>query len=655
MPSSASVLPYLSLRSQSINDARELVGWQTQINKGCMCDTYGSFSITPEYLRSFKSNCLAYALFGDYLLGDSCQQPALKIEGTKVNNRDPRALMAENFYLPTDYKSVVEVHPRIENFLIDLNMYIGLDRIAQGLYFRAHGPVVWTKWALNYNETKLNSGSQSYDPGYFSQSTVSRDAMLGSFEEYVNDRNSLEARAATATSANFAGEQYNPLENARWSRCPAYKTGFADLRMALGWNFVANECAHCGFNIYAAAPTGTRPTGKLLFEPVIGNGKHWELGGGFTSHCTLSQNECANKSIEMYLDANITHLFRARQYRTFDVEGNPLSRYMLVETMQAPANGLYAISSENPIEATAPDYQFSRELSPLANFSTIPVNVSAAVQADVVLKFSFTNCNFQWDLGYNFWTRTREHVCPLTDCKNASYFPTSSLALKGDAFVYGFNKLADGTLSSSGIPLSATQSNATITGGTNDYPGGATVTVNGTDVNVPWNGNPGIDNPAWATSTNVNPQNYPLYTEEAAGVVSQVLTSLQGVLLDQTDLAINDVQARGLSNKLFTHFGYTWNNECRDWTPFLGLGGEIEFGLNRLGSTTALNTPVLGETPAIGDFCGCRQNISSCNNNTVSGECIRNSCCKNDTQSCCRSYCSLSQWGVWIKAGVSFN
>ena len=46
------VIPYLAPRSQGINGARELVGWQTQINKWDMCSIYGSFSITPEYTQN---------------------------------------------------------------------------------------------------------------------------------------------------------------------------------------------------------------------------------------------------------------------------------------------------------------------------------------------------------------------------------------------------------------------------------------------------------------------------------------------------------------------------------------------------------------------------------------------------------------------------
>jgi hypothetical protein len=31
--------------------------------------------------------------------------------------------MAENFYLPSDYSSVITLKPKVENFIVDLNYY----------------------------------------------------------------------------------------------------------------------------------------------------------------------------------------------------------------------------------------------------------------------------------------------------------------------------------------------------------------------------------------------------------------------------------------------------------------------------------------------------------------------------------------------------
>src|SRR6056297_2991147 len=58
------VAPYFSIRSQSENAARELAGWTGHVNIADMDSHYGSFAITPEYTRSFRSDAIAEKLFG---------------------------------------------------------------------------------------------------------------------------------------------------------------------------------------------------------------------------------------------------------------------------------------------------------------------------------------------------------------------------------------------------------------------------------------------------------------------------------------------------------------------------------------------------------------------------------------------------------------
>jgi len=84
------------------------------------------------------------------------------------------------------------------------------------------------------------------------------------------------------------------------------------------------------------------------------------------------------------------------------------------------------------------------------------------------------------------------------------------MALKGDAFVYGFAGVYDPTnpltppsdIDSQGTPLSATESQATIFSGTNNWPTGSTINrqsyILPPGTVVPWSSNPGIDNPKFA-------------------------------------------------------------------------------------------------------------------------------------------------------------
>ncbi|HML19011.1 MAG TPA: hypothetical protein PKD74_00340 [Candidatus Dependentiae bacterium] len=637
-------LPYLSIRSQSVNAAREIVGWQTQINKADQCATYGSFTITPEYTRSFHPNQISQALFGDILTQNCCERASFKIQGTKVANRDPQALMAENFYLGTNYNSVVTVQPRIENFLVDFNMYIGLDGWHEGMFFRMHAPVVYTRWALNYEENRLNAGNGGYDPGYFTNvvtSTLnpqglSQDYLLNSFAAYATDGLAI---------ASVNDTSFDALENARWSRCRQTLTRVADLRAQLGWNFLSCPDYHLGASIYVAAPTGNRPLGEYLFEPIVGNGKHWELGAGITWHTNIHKSEDECSSFDIYIDANLTHLFKTRQCRTFDLIGKPFSRYMLMAKMGTPVENLLAVenvdATVNPMTAsgfTAPSYQFQNEFQPLANISTIPVNVSASVQSDIIVKLSWTHENFQCDLGYNFWARSCEKICPYTGpcCYNA--FPLNTWALKGDAFVYGFEStyttsapfVVPSAVSFEGTPLSATDSQATIFGGSNTWPTGNAINIPGYVVpagtTAPWSSNGGIDNPRGAITEQTDPETHVLSTYSTLdGQWYPVATSLNPAFIKVEDLDLAAGRQRGISNKLFTHINYTWADHC-GWTPFVGVGGEVEWG-RRDHSMPKINDCTI-------DHCA-RQKLT----------------CK---ENCCHDF-ALSQWGVWLKGGVSFN
>ena len=68
-----------------------------------------------------------------------------------------------------------------------------------------------------------------------------------------------------------------------------------------------------------AAPTGKRPKAEYLFEPMVGNGGHWEVGAAFTSHMLFWSSESGESHAGGYLDVNVTHLLKAHQKRCFDL------------------------------------------------------------------------------------------------------------------------------------------------------------------------------------------------------------------------------------------------------------------------------------------------------------------------------------------------
>jgi hypothetical protein len=606
----ADVVPYIAIRSQGFNAARELVGWQTLINRYDMDCFYGAFSITPEYTRTFKGYQLAEALFCDALTCKACDNhcATFLVQGTKVPDRTYRALMAENFYLPTDYSSEVTIQPRIDNFLVDLNFYMGLDEWYNGLYFRIHTPICHTRWNLNFCENIINKGTLNYDPGYFNdalegtyhnQYGINRGKMLESFEDFIVDNGAIEG---------VQGIICNSLNHARISKCELTRTRLAELTAAFGWNVVNRENGTFGISLRAAAPTGNRPEACYLFEPIVGNGHHWELGFGINSRWCMWRACDENDDLSFYFDANVTHLFKTCQCRTFDLCGKPLSRYMLAMKFNNNAENLLAGSQQ-----VAPDYQFTGEYMPVANLTTFAVDVSASAQADLAFKFAYTHSNFQCDIGYDFWARSCLNISPHGNAYQSN-FSSNTWALKGDAFMYGFTTSAGRFVEDSGVALSSSENNATIFTGTNEWPTGID--------DLAWNQNPGIDNRQRAY--NDTPDR--LYTSILSStIISGVDTSLNPEFISSNDFDLAGARTNGISHKVFAHFGYIWKDR-QDWQPFLGLGAEVEFAHHGDG------------------FC-----CSSCNQ---SSSCHDN--CHANKKPCCKTI-ALTQWGVWIKGGVGFD
>ena len=296
---------------------------------------------------------------------------------------------------------------------------------------------------------------------------------------------------------------------------------------------------------------------------------------------------------------NITHLFGAKQCRTFDLKDRgPNSRYMLAEKM---TQDVIKNLEGNGIAATS---QFNNAYSPVANLTHLQVKASSAVQVDLTAMFNYTSCGFGFDFGYNFWYRSCEKLSIDCDCSNQ--LDGKTWALKGDAHVFGF----DGGGNQNFVPLSATQSKATITSVTNFVDGQANPQTN-----------PNIDNPQPATGDSDAPFTNDDTLFATPNLNNQINTSIQSVFLTLQDIDCDSSRTRGISHKLFTNLSYTWV-DCEDWAPYFGVGAKVEFSQNK-----------------------------SCSTNV----CPDDSIC--DSQICDDSCppCNLSEWGIWIKGGLSFN
>lgn len=566
-------------RSQGVNAARELVGWQQFINRFDVCGFYGSFATALEYTQSMQQNHIT-----SYFFGPAAQNCTVNFSGSQVANRGQFDLLADYFGMPTDFKSTVSFKPKIQNVIADFEFYFGLDNFAPNMYVRVHAPLTYTKWHFKACENVTTQGSNAYELGYMTKDTVARSSLGNGVLPFF------------AGCTTF-GDMKTPLRFGKISPKALTKTLLADLQCVLGWNFINADYYHLGLNLQTSFPTGNKPTGEFLFEPLVGNGGHFELGAGVTSHAILWESDCSESYLAAYLDANITYLFSTRQVRSFDFTTNgPLSRYMLAAQYQAiPRN------ADNEPLAGHLSGQVSTEyagaLLPAVNLTTlcsdagIHCNNGSLFQGDMALKLTYKKCAWSFDLGYNLWGRTKEQVS-ITD-----RIATNLYALKGDSYMYGTATPGAG-YPANAIPLSASQSEtATIFTGSNWKTG---------QTPPPPIANPGVDSRELAITGVATPVLSPNAPNP------QMFTSNPTHFVDATNVDLESATSPSqLTHKVFGNITYAWEQGICNYEniiPFLGLGFEAEFDNGK--------------------------KISDCTN--------------------CDCRAGLSQWGVMLKGGIGF-
>ena len=584
--------PLMAYRSQSMNLARRMVGTQADIHKYGMDDRYWSAFVGFEYTRSFRPERILEQLFGQ----DACNCNIL-LQGSKVEDRSSRAWLADYFGLPMDFESTLCFEPRIQNFIVDFHYYVGLDNWHEGAFFRLYAPLVYTRWDLRMCEKVKTKGEACFPKGYMNSCGVPLSEMPQSFTEVMKGN-------------TIFGDMKSPLAYGMFSPCVLTDTKLADLRAELGTNFVLKEDYHLGIALHAAAPTGTRPDARYVFEPIIGNGRHWEIGIGVTSSYVFWRDECEDKYAGVYFDAVLTHMFKACQTRSFDYLCKVNSRYMLLEEM-GPNNNAIGRCDGLCCDGTnccttdcrcLADYTYTGKLVPAINANTFCVDTKVDVQGDLAIKLAYYSCGWSFDVGYNFWGRTGEEFYVRNACCNPC--GDHQYALKGDAYVYGQYELNNVNYLTG---LSATQSEADIHSGTNypiqasDPDRTAPIPATGDKASL----NPRIDNKKPAYS-----HKYPLSTMDRTDFTGfatpDVNTSIQPKVLKAGDIDMYK-SPKAYTHKVFAHLNYKWDDECKDVNPYMGIGGEAEFAGSRCKDVC--------ESPRLG----------------------------------------VSQWGVWLKLGWSYE
>ncbi len=418
---------FFNQRSQGSNLARQMAG---QAHHTHLCDTdciNGSLAITPFYSQTYNEKELGTWFF---------------FNGTntmRFANAGLGDVFARNFFLNDDFDGAVTANPRVRNFVADINFFLGLDEWVRGLYFRIDVPVNWTSWDMRLTETNTTRGTTVLIPA----NKLGNGAAAPSPNASII--NAWKGKALD--TANFPDLK----QEMRFARIDGKQTkaSVADINFTLGYDFICNECSHLGLNVQIVAPTGTRPDAEFVFEPISGNGRHVEVGGGVSGHFELWNNGC-DQSFGIFFEGFANHMFRAKQKRTFDLKANGIgSRYLLIKRF---ANNMYA-----------------NEVLFGPNVLTRDISVRIDIHGEGAFMFDYQHCGFTFDVGYNIWGRTPEKI---------------SITQNIEPNTFG----VQGNTDTTGGTASNTQSLSTINGtfapGTQTGTGGDLVFLRTEDLNV---------------------------------------------------------------------------------------------------------------------------------------------------------------------------
>jgi hypothetical protein len=196
-----------------------------------------------------------------------------------------------------------------------------------------------------------------------------------------------------------------------------------DVEVALGYTYIQDECNYISLNARGIFPTSNRPEAIFLFEPCTGNFHHYEVGFGILAGSKLWYCD-NNKTLHGFVNANLYHVCKTKQKRTFDLLDNgPGSRYLLFKKFDSTGH-------------------YAGEIVRGPNILTLDINTHNMVHGDAVFMLDYNQRGFNWNIGYNIWGRTRDEITLNQTIPEATY---GIAGLTGTNPLEGRNKTASKT------------------------------------------------------------------------------------------------------------------------------------------------------------------------------------------------------------------
>jgi hypothetical protein len=398
----ASILPSITIQANgSCADSCD-----TEINSRSYIAIRPPFqSVSPEMVSAFrndrlhaaedgKGGAMQFVLFGGkstkedrltrYFMPNGKTSLLVKEQfGVLGANNNPD-LLAQNFNIFTNdnnFESRICFEPRYS--------FVGLgfqwrqsfwqnEEKGRGGFFSVSTPLTRTKTAVNLKEKIINDGGG------------------------VDEEASPDAVANMTEAFKQSDWKFGKICKGSMS-----KTRLADIEVKLGYEWLQHEPCHLESYIGILIPTGNKPNGEFLFEPVVGWGKHVGIMFGSAFGIQVWSDEEKERNLRFEFASHSQYLFRRKQTRSFDLKNKPWSRYQEVYANEEQAQEAAALPEDNPQRVTLS--------TPGINVFTQCVKVTPGFTFDMNSALVYTCKGFQGEVGYNFFTRRAECVqlaCP---------------------------------------------------------------------------------------------------------------------------------------------------------------------------------------------------------------------------------------------------
>lgn len=361
---------FLTPRSSLYNMPLEFTTWHTQLNKKKIHKWAASLEATGFYQKSvqrsdvgkyFGINATNEGVIRDYISvyghGMTTDSDGIKAKYIihQHDNPDDFAFGGKIKFAPyqESYGARFDYHQKLGDFFLRIDL-----------------PIVQVKNHLNTsNLTELTP-----------LATVENYPLSGkTLADYLNGNIEMIDATGFTSDSQYA---LNFVKTGNHN-----KTVVSDIDVLFGYNFYHKRSHHAGIYIATTIPTGNKAKGQYLFEPLVGDGKFWNLGAGLDTKWRLWESRKNN--IEFLFNFDMRYIFNNTQKRTLGLKK---------DSGEILNFGQYYLAGQKDL----------LPLYPMANFLTQDVKIKPNAQLEGLLGLAFNLSNFTIDLGYNLFWKNKE-------------------------------------------------------------------------------------------------------------------------------------------------------------------------------------------------------------------------------------------------------